>query len=148
MVTKYAGADFIRGGGHALSELGAKVADLLGQLTRGIYHISPNAIAKCQWDDPRMIEIVLPSYDFATFDFCTLTTLVVLCHDAAIRCQINGCGFNYLRLQFSQRARTGNFSERHPTLEDAAVSIRSNLLLDSMTFDVPASEAATEAVKP
>jgi hypothetical protein len=136
--TKYAGADWLKSSyeGIKLSPLGVKVADLLGQLVQGIYHISGRALKKVDWSNDQWIEIILPGHRFATFDFGGLTALVVLCHDACIRCEIRGCGWGYIRFWFSQRAgRSGELWHRHPTMEDAIKTVRDALLVDEIAFE-------------
>ena len=120
-----AGADRIRAYQKVeLSPLGETIADLLNVVWNGIYHLPASVVAKTDWCDRRAISVVIPDHNLATWDFNYLTKLVVLCHDAALRMEIEACNFRYVRLVFSQRKRTGGFAERHPTLEEAAADIR------------------------
>jgi hypothetical protein len=106
-----------------MSPLGKDVANLLGQLYFGIYHIDKQ-VMKTIWDPNDYIELVVRDSNFATFDPNMLTRLVVLCHDKAIRCEISSRGFGYLMLRFHRRNREGSFSQRHPTIERAILGTR------------------------
>lgn len=122
---KYYGADWIkrvepkslrRG---EMSDLGVDVANLLGDLFRGIYHIE-DSVMKADWTNDYHIDVVIGRRDFSTCDFNTLTNFVILCHDRCIRGSIEGVGHGYLRLRFHRRYnRDGRMMERHPTIEEA-----------------------------
>jgi hypothetical protein len=107
-----------------ISPLGRKVADLLDAAWDGIYHLPESLPYRAGWDDPYFISVVVPDYALATYDFNTLTRLVVLCHDAALRMEIDSANPRNVRLTFHQRKRTGGVCEGHPTLEEAAAAIR------------------------
>lgn len=121
----YAGANWIEKSlKKATSPLGRNVADLLGDVFQGIYHLSSTSLDKVKWDDPYCIEFTYYG-ELATFDFSHLTVLVVLAHDRMIRVCIRGIGPGYMRLMFHQReTRTGRMSERYPTIEDHVKIIR------------------------
>jgi hypothetical protein len=128
-VQKFAGADWLESCGKTLSPFGAEVADILGQVFQGIYHIDSEVLHKrCQWDNERYIEVVMPdstNCGLSTYDFNNLTTLVVLCHDRCVRLSIYAAAPNRLRLMFHKReGRTGSINEKHPTLEEAVRGIR------------------------
>jgi len=108
-----------------MSELGRSVADLLGDLFFGIYHMNTTSLHKVEWDNNQSIAVTVDT-ELATFDSDGLTRLVVLCHDRMIRCSIQGLAPRYVRLMFHQRQRRdgGSRWERHPTLEAAAKQIR------------------------
>lgn len=121
---KYEGIEQFDTSAVRFSILGKKVADLLGQLYQGIYHMNFTTLHKVDWSDERHIEIPVPN-SFATFDFNNLTVLTILCHDLMIRCEIRPCNMQYLKLHFWQRKnRDGRMFERHPTIEDAIKQIR------------------------
>ena len=62
---------------------------------------------------------------FSTFDSDGLTRLVIGAHDRCIRVQVEGCGPNLMRIcMWPRKSREGQLFERHPTLEQAAASIR------------------------
>jgi hypothetical protein len=123
MTDKYSGWEWIKAACKTEpSELGKEVADILGQVYRGIYHIEKPA-RKVDWSNKYWIVICLYG-DMATFDGQVLTELVVMCHDRAIRMEISGAAPNYLRLMFHRRTRFGTMISRHPTIEDAIERIR------------------------
>ncbi len=120
----YAGAAWLK---HSLASqrtarglcpFGERVADLLGWVFEGIYHISDAVLAdKAVWDNDRYARISLGWQDLSTFDTSTLTRLVVACHDLAIRMEVNPCNFHHVELLFHPRQRDGAGFERHPTIE-------------------------------
>lgn len=118
---KYAGSDWIKRNFKVqMSPLGEKVADLLGDLYLGIYHVDDKALKKVEWSNPHRMEFVLGWVELATTDCDELTRLVILCHDRLVRCSIRPRSFKYICLTFSERInRDGHFYERHPTIEQA-----------------------------
>jgi len=111
-----------------MSDFGRKVADLLGDLFYGIYHIDKEALhPRVDWSNERHIEIVIHEGQMATYDFGYLTRFVVLCHDRCIRGAIQGAAPRYLRLIFHPRKREGTPSETHPTMEEHIEMQRSRL---------------------
>lgn len=90
--------------------------DILGIVGGGIYNcpIVWNAVV---WA-PAFI--IAPWYQsLATWDFQELTRLVLLCHDARIRGEIQPCGPRHLRICLHERVATGDISRRHPSLANA-----------------------------
>jgi hypothetical protein len=117
----YAGSGWIKSATkQELSPLGVKVADLLGELFLGIYHIERESL-KVDWTNNHYIEINIYQ-DLSTFDYDRLTRLVFLAHWFCIRVQITPCNFRYIKLMFHNRAREGFIYDRHPTLEEATES--------------------------
>lgn len=112
--------DWMRKEGAALSLLGEAVADLLGSLYQGIYHIDRSALfhKRTNWSATNHIEIVLWG-QFSTFDGDRLTQLVFLAHDRCLRVTVAGAGSGYLRITFHPKTREGNSFDRHPTIEQA-----------------------------
>lgn len=106
-----------------LSPLGEAVADLLGDLLGGLYHL--DGAASVDWSNPSYIEVRWPS-DLSTFDSNTLTRLVLLAHDRAIRVDISPRSNRYLTMLFHQRRHGADLGiwERHPTAEDALAEHR------------------------
>ena len=121
---KYSGADWLIKSypDIKVSDLGKKVADILGMVWYGLYHIAPQSIKKVNWDDTYCISIALQC-SLSTFDYNELTELVILCHDQTIRLNISP-NMRYLRLFFHQRQRDGIFTVRHPTIEEAIQTCR------------------------
>lgn len=108
------------------SPLGIAVADILGLVYYGIYHLEGCHLEKVNWAHPDYIRIQLRrGMDLASYDFNELTKLVALAHDLCIRVQIGGHGMNALRLSFSPRDRdSDSMMRRHPTMDEALAAIR------------------------
>lgn len=122
----YAGSEWIKSSLKVedMSELGEAVADLVGQVFLGIYHLPTKSLKKVQWNDEYIITLVIGK-SLCTVDNNELTRLVVLAHDRLIRVDIEGVAPRYLRLIFHQRkAREGGLSERCPTMEEHITLIR------------------------
>ncbi len=110
-----------------ISEFGREVADLLGDVFAGIYHLSSRALHKVDWSDDRYISFIYGNDNLATFDGDKLTRLVVLSHDRMIRVSIHPRAFHYLELGFhKRRSRTGDMYQRMPTMEDHTEIIRND----------------------
>jgi hypothetical protein len=110
--------------GVKCSQHGRDVAQILGIVYGGLYHISAK-LEKVKWDHERAIEIKISYPNLATFDFNNLTKLVILCHDACIRLEIEPNTFNSIRFWFHRReGREGSMSRRHPTIEQAIENTR------------------------
>src|SRR3954468_17034735 len=121
---KYAGADWLKSCGRELSPFGVEVADILGQVYRGIYHVNGEVLhERCKWANDNRIEVVINdsmSGGLSTYDFNNLTALVILCHDRCVRLTIEAASYKYLRLLFHKReGRGGLVYDRHPTLTEA-----------------------------
>jgi hypothetical protein len=112
--------------GKVCSVFGSQVAEIVGTVYKGLYHIPETATHKrTEWDSEHWIEITVRD-TLSTFDDSNLTQLVILCHDAAIRLEIKASSTNYLKLCFSPRQHHAKSSWiKHPTMEDAIKKIRS-----------------------
>ncbi len=123
---RYAGAEWIRSAlKKELSPLGVAVADLLGDVFAGIYHLADTELRKVDWDDTHFMLFYLVGRSLATFDSETLTKLVVLAHDRMLRVDISAAGRGKLELMFHLRAsRTGDLMRRMPTMETHLAAIR------------------------
>lgn len=128
MKTKHAGADWIEDARpywksqrtDPMSEFGKKVADLLGQVYGGIYHLDSKALSKVDWSDPDRIELVFhDGRGLATYDSSDLTNMVLLCHMMDVRLDIEAATCHYLRLVFMPVTRRGFFRVGHPYLDEA-----------------------------
>jgi len=112
-----------------LTEFQAKVMDILGMVGGGIYN-APINWDKIDWGTGnRRSGMFVPWRDgrMATFDFYPLTSLVFLCHEARIRCEIRAKAVGYFELSFFQRSHEGGMSERHPNLDEAVAAFRQYL---------------------
>ncbi len=130
MQYKFSGADWIE---HSLkrelSPLGREVADVLGQVWRGIYHLE-RTVRKVDWANKSWIDVNING-SISTYDFAQLTELVILCHDRLLRLEIMPCNFRYLRLQFHKReGREGNIYDQMPTIENHLQVIRERIGLE------------------
>jgi hypothetical protein len=121
----YAGASWIkRSLKKEMSPLGEAVANLLGRVHRGVYHLRTTALDRVDWSNKMWIEFIYDR-DMATVDFPDLTMLVVFAHDEMIRVSIEGCGPHYMKMIFHQRySRTGGMATKYPTIEDHIKQIR------------------------
>lgn len=119
----YMGAEWIRASLKVdnMSEFGAKVADLLGDLFLGIYHLESDKLLKVDWSSAHHIEFALGWKSMSTFDDSLLTNLVLLAHQRAIRVQISGRTHHFLTLMFHPRehGRDKAWHRHHPTIEEA-----------------------------
>jgi hypothetical protein len=61
----------------------------------------------------------------ATFDFDTLTRLVIAAHDECVRVEISASGPRMVKIYlWPRKGREGGIAERHPTIEQAIESLR------------------------
>lgn len=113
-----------------LSEFQAKVMDICGMVGGGIYN-APINWDKVQWGSPVATRpsMFVPWRDgrMSTFDFYPLTLLVMLCHEARIRCEIRAKACGYFELSFFQRSHEGGMAERHPNIDEAVQAFRAYL---------------------
>ncbi len=122
---EYAGSDWIKTSlKKQMSPLGEKVADLLGDVFYGIYHLDHRALDRVNWDDDVYVEYIMSYKSLSTVDFDELTRLVVLAHDAALRLDIRSVAPKRMALLFHQRTREGDVCHRCPTMEDHIALIR------------------------
>ena len=121
----YAGAGWLKNNiTNDVSPLGEKVADLLGDVWLGIYHLDDNALKRGNWNSNHHIKLSFRG-SLATVDGSRLTRLVVLCHDRMLRLDISAATHGYLALMFHQRkAREGGLMYRCPTMETQMDLIR------------------------
>ena len=136
MSEKYAGSEWVRAHIRVrkkldewMSPLGRDVADILGQVFRGIYHLS-DEVDKTDWSRDDRIRFVLSPAGggFATTDGADFTELVILCHDRAIRMAIQPVNMRFIALSFTRRGRfPGHFSWDHPTIEQAVERVHQQI---------------------
>lgn len=69
--------------------------------------------------------IIPAQNNLSTYDFNHLTRLVVMAHDKCIRVELVPKGMNRICIAIHKRIREGDYYQRHPTMEDAVISIRS-----------------------
>jgi hypothetical protein len=87
----------------APSELGEVVADILGEVFRGIYHLSESALfhERTAWHSEWTIAIITRQ-ELANHDSPELTWLVLLCHAQGVRVAVNAKTVGYLEIRFSR----------------------------------------------
>lgn len=105
-----------------ISPLGEQVADLLGDLFVGLYHL--DKAESVDWANDHHIEVRVAYKDWATFDSNLLTKLVFLAHDRCLRASISPRSAHAITLLFHQRQRDGGIWDRHPTIEQALTMYR------------------------
>ena len=109
------GSEWLKCQGVEMSDFGVKVADLVGDLFQGIYHIGKQAM-KANWDHATWVKLNVSDSHFATYDSSLLTHLVILAHTRNIRISVEGAAPGYLRLKFMAVTQSGFFADSHPTL--------------------------------
>ena len=107
-----------------MSDLGRAVADLLGELFSGIYHLNDNALRKVEWSNTHHIIFYLSWRTMSTIDDSYLTRLVFLAHHLAIRVEIRACNMQGVQLMFHQRKRGTDGMRCHPTLDEAVEAFK------------------------
>lgn len=111
-----------------ISPFGERVADLLGEASKGIYHIDwvYSETNRREWSRRSVIELCadLGGLTFDTVDGDDLTRLVFLAHDYGIRVEIRPRTFRHLTLIFHQRELRQNSMSGHPTAEQALAAHR------------------------
>jgi hypothetical protein len=95
--------------------------EMLCDLCRGSQHIG----GKVKPAGRGILVNLKYGFHAATWDFNDLTRAVVMAHDRCIRFEISPSGPGMLQLSMHKRhSRDGGMSERHPTLEEAILTIR------------------------
>lgn len=110
----------------------AKVMDILGMVGGGIYN-APINWDKVNWGAGTWHSgMFVPWRDgrMATFDFYQLTNLVLLCHEARIRCEVRAKSAGNFELSFFQRSHEGGIAGRHPNIDEAVAAFREYLPAD------------------
>jgi len=105
-----------------LSEFQKRVCNIIGIVGSGIYN-APISIDSIDWNYGSGIAMNWKR-EMATWDFNQLTMLVFLCHEARIRCSLEGTGPGQLKVAFWQRKEDGNMAVRHPNLDEAVAEFR------------------------
>lgn len=89
---------------------------LLSNLCGGLHHLGDNQVRRILKENDSWCVKYLAGH-LATYDGWELTKLVLLAHDMAIRVEIQPCNFRYFTILFHERQREGEFSRRHPSIE-------------------------------
>lgn len=128
---------------ETLTPFQAKVMDICGMVGGGIYN-APINWDKVDWAlsaRPGCGRMFVPWRDgrMATFDFYPLTLLVLLCHEARIRCEIRAKASGHFELSFHERTHSGDMARRHPNIDEAVAAFREYLPSDHrIIYQVPA----------
>lgn len=118
--TNYAGSGWVSASLRVeMSPFGELVADILGAVYRGIYHMDGRALRRVDWSANDYIRVAIRRGNLCTFDGGSLTELVILAHDAAVRMEVEPAGPYNIALRFWPRGREGGVWDRHPTIEEA-----------------------------
>lgn len=129
-----------------LSDFQARVMDILGMVGGGIYN-APISWDGVYWNHGGGMGVPWRgSAAFSTFDFDRLTRLVLLCHDARIRCEIQHNGPRGFLLVFHPRSHEGRRGERHPSIEEAVAEHRAYLPADHRIHYRAEQQAVAEAL--
>lgn len=125
-----------------ISPLGERVANLLGELFGGIYHIDESALKKAEWDNNYNISIRV-SKNLATYDFSYLTRLVFLCHHFRLRVEVAPLNFDNLTLLFHDRGDDKKqIHKYHPSLDEAVKNFKENVTI--LEYGETNEDTATE----
>jgi hypothetical protein len=108
---------------ETLNEFQRKVVNIIGIVGGGIYNAPINR-EEIDWKFGFNGVSVVFQHELATWDFNQLTMLVFLCHEARIRCSLQGVANRMTRLSFWQRVDSGDIAVRHPNLEEAVTAFR------------------------
>lgn len=132
-----------------LTEFQAKVMDICGMVGGGIYN-APINWDKVEWGQGGSWHsgMFIPWQDgrMATFDYYSLTNLVLLCHEARIRCEIRAKASGHFELSFFQRSHEGGMAGRHPNIDEAVAAFREYLPVDHrITYRAPVVAEAEAA---
>lgn len=114
---KFSGADWIEKQGHTLSDLGRRVANLLGDMYAGIYHLESD-LKHAYWGSNEQLVIDLDCLSMTNYDPDKLTRLVVLSHYYLLRVKIIPTnGNNLFRLVFTPREPSNTASTGMPNFQ-------------------------------
>lgn len=111
-----------------LTDFQAKVMDICGMVGGGIYNAPINwdkvDFGVGAWDGCGRVFVPWRDGRLATFDGSSLTYLVMLCHEARIRCEIQARAWGHLLLSFHERGDEGGIAGRHPSIDEAVAAFR------------------------
>lgn len=125
---KYAGAGWLQARGIDLSPLGIRVANVVGQVSAGIYHWDSVAYPRkpIDWTSTDAITVVL-SGRVSTFDDSRLTALLLCSAAANLKIKIVGKSMGYLGLWFQHSPqvsfRISSFCEETPVTDFIAAHL-------------------------
>lgn len=103
-----------------LTEAEEAARRVLAHAYYGIHHV-PYWDRRTAWGDGVAVSVPV---SLSTYDYNTLTRLVVAAHDECVRVEILPGGRGLLKIGLTMRKREGDITEKHPTMEDAIVLAR------------------------
>lgn len=108
-----------------VSEDGARCAELLRVWLGGLHHFpgGDKALRATDWST-FFVLVRLKHKALSTFDGDSLTRLVFLAHDHAIRVDLHSEAMKSITLMLHPRPRDGSVMKRHPTIEEALAAHR------------------------
>ncbi|NEO88441.1 MAG: hypothetical protein F6J87_30070 [Spirulina sp. SIO3F2] len=100
-IQRYAGADWIQKtlGIKHISLLGRRVADCLGEVYRGIYHLNQTSLKKTDWTAERCVTVTISGSLWGH----EVQVLLDLCQQHELKFAIDGRSPNYMRLSFWEK---------------------------------------------
>lgn len=99
------------------SQLAIKVADILGQVYLGIYHISGSVTSeKVDWQNESDVSVTIYG-ELATFDGSELTRLIICCVKLNVSVQVAGSFSHYTKLTFRPSEQPINLAQRSQDLK-------------------------------
>ena len=122
------------------SQLGCDVADLLGELFYGIYHIDQKQLDKVEWSNNCHIVISIGWRSWSSIDDNNLTRLVFLAHHTAIRVGLDASTHKFIKLIFHQRKRGTDGMRCHPTIDEAVERFKQNVSMPEYTEQLKESD--------
>lgn len=132
---------------ETLSPFQAKVIDICGIIGNGIYN-APINWEKINWgvgawDGCGIMTVPWRDGTMSTYDYMPLTRLVLLCHEARIRCEIRAKASGHFQLMFHERTAHEDMVLNHPSIDEAVAAFRHYLPEDHrIRYRAPAEERA------
>jgi hypothetical protein len=105
-----------------------------------------NTFKTARWNHGKGVAFNVACRGLATFDSAGLTTLVIGAHEEAMRVSISAASFTHITIEIHPREREGDFSKKHPSIEDAVRSYKSTYP-DRLRPATSASAANAEATQ-
>lgn len=112
-------------GDKAISSLAEKTLIILSKVFGGLHHLPNKQLEKFPYFETYCITYMHMG-SLSTYDPGNLSGLVILAHDLAVRFSLAGKANHYIEFMFHEREREGDFSKRHPTIENHAKGWRNS----------------------
>ncbi len=106
-----------------------RIQAVLASTFGGMHHVF--SLKKINEGGPREYWTMIHSGDLSTFDFDTLTRLVLWAHEFGVRVSLSNGGPRAIKIMLHARAkRDGSMFDRHPTIEQAIQQIKPSYRAD------------------